>query len=262
MNNENRKTAVITGASSGLGLEFSRLCAKDGYNLVLVARNESKLYQLKKEFENTYGVDVYVCALDLSKVDATLDVYDYTLEHQLNAEVLINNAGFGDAGKFYQRDWQRQYEMVQLNITALIQLTHCYLKTMVKEGNGKILNLSSVASFSAGPGMSIYYASKEFVRSFSEAMAEEVKGTGVTVTGFCPGPTATGFEKNADMGNHSSMFKRAATAQDVAKAGYQAMQKGKVLYYHGVYTKCMNIGARLVPRSWSRKYASTMNRIS
>ena len=258
---KNRKeTALITGASSGLGLEFAKLCAMDGYDLLLVARNEGKLYKVKNELENAYSVKVSVFACDLSRQDAARDVYDFTLEHEQDIGVLINNAGFGDAGRFWQRDWERQYQMVQLNITALMQLTHCFLKPMVQKGRGKILNISSVAAFSAGPYMSIYYASKAFVRSFSEAVAEEVKGTGVTVTGLCPGPTATGFEKNAGMGANSTMFRNAASAEDVARAGYRAMQKGKVLYYHGAFTKCMNIGARLLPRSISRKFAAKMNR--
>lgn len=255
-----RETALVTGASSGLGLEFARLCAMDGYDLLLVARNEGKLYQVKNELENTYGVQVFVSACDLSRKDAACDVYDYALEHELQVSVLINNAGFGDAGRFYQRDWQRQYAMVQLNITAMMQLTHCFLHPMIQKGRGKILNLSSAAAFCAGPYMSVYYASKEFVRSFSEAIAEEVKGTGVTVTAFCPGPTATGFEKNAGMGSHSTMFRRAASPREVAEAGYAAMQKGKVLCCHGAFTKCMNLCARLVPRSVSRKYAEKMNR--
>lgn len=254
-----REIALITGASSGLGLEFAKLCAKDGYDVLLIARNEGKLYQIKNDLESRYGIQAYVLACDLTKKDAACDVYDYTLEHELEVGILINNAGFGDQGKFYQRDWQRQDAMVQLNITAVMQLTHCFLKPMVQKGRGKILNLSSVAAFSAGPNMAVYYASKEFVRCFSEAVAEEVKGTGVTVTGFCPGPTATGFAKNAGMGSHARMFRRAASAEEAARAGYEAMQKGKVLYYYGAFTKCMNIGARLVPRSVSRKFAAKMN---
>ena len=259
--NKLKQTAIITGASSGLGLEFAKLCAKDGYHLVLVARNEGKLYQLKNKLENIYDISVYVCACDLSKKDGALDVFNFVMEHELNVDILINNAGFGDIGAFYKRDWKKQDEMIQLNITALMQLTHCFLKTMIRNGSGKILNLSSVAAFSAGPYMSIYYASKEFVRSFSESIAEEVKGTGVTVTGFCPEPTATGFEKNADMSNKSAMFKNAASAEAVAKAGYHAMKRGKTLKYYGLYSKCMNIGSRLIPRAWSRKYAQKMNQV-
>ena len=157
-------------------------------------------------------------------------------------------------------NWQKQYEMVQVNITALMQLTHCFLPGMIERKNGKILNLSSVAAFCAGPGMSVYYASKAFVRSFSEAIAEEVKGTGVTVTALCPGPTSTGFEAAADMGSQSNMFKKAAKAEDVAKAGIRALRKGKALCYQGSFTKWMGFLCRLVPRSVTRRYAAKMDK--
>jgi len=253
-----RKTALITGASGGLGLEFAKLCAAKRYNLVLVARNESKLNALKSELEEQYQIEVSVYAADLSRKYAALDVFRYTSEHEIDVDVLINNAGFGDSGTFADSDWSRQYEMVQLNVVALMQLTHCYLKPMLKKGSGKILNMSSVAAFSAGPYMSIYYATKEFVRSFSEAVAEEVKGTGVTVTAFCPGPTSTGFEKAAQM-KDSKMFSKSANAKDVAKAGVKAMEKGRTLSYHGAFTKFMNIASRIVPRSVARKFSKKMN---
>lgn len=167
-------------------------------------------------------------------------MFNFTLEHDIKIDILINNAGFGDSGSFADSDRQKQYEMVQLNVVALMQLTHCFLNSMIEQGHGRILNMSSVAAFCAGPYMSIYYATKEFVRSFSEAVAEEVKGTGVTVTAFCPGPTATGFEQAAAMDKGSAMFRKAAKAEDVAKGGIRAMMRGWVLSYHGAYTKCMS----------------------
>ncbi|MBR3237514.1 MAG: SDR family oxidoreductase [Oscillospiraceae bacterium] len=255
-----RKTALVTGASGGLGLEFARLLAKKHYDLVLVARNEDKLNGIKSELEKEYGVTAWVCPCDLSRADAALDVYQFTQAHDLEIDVLINNAGFGDSGKFAESNWQKQYEMVQVDITALMQLTHCFLPGMVERGHGKILNLSSVAAFCAGPGMSVYYASKAFVRSFSEAVAEEVKGTGVTVTALCPGPTATGFEAAADMGKGSKMFKKAAKPEDVAKAGIRALRLGKVLCYQGSFTKWMGFLCRLVPRSVTRRYAAKMDK--
>jgi len=251
---------LITGASSGLGLEFARILARKKYDLVLVARNEGKLYALKNEFEGKYGISVYVCAEDLSVVDSALEVFNFTLEHDIKIEILINNAGFGVSGSFADSEWQKQYEMVQLNVIALMQLTHCFLNTMIEQGHGKILNMSSVAAFCAGPYMSIYYATKDFVRSFSEAVAEEVKGTGVTVTAFCPGPTETGFEQAAAMEKGSTMFRKAVKAENVAKGGIRAMRKRKVLSYYGSYTKRMGFLCRLVPRSIARKYAAKMNR--
>ncbi len=252
--------AVVTGASGGLGLEFAKLCAADGYNVVLAARNENKLEEIKAQLEADYKIRAYVCPVDLSAVDAAEDVYRFTEEKNLPVEILINNAGFGDAGAFHERDWKKQYEMVQVNIVALMQLTHLYTPDMIRRKKGRIMNLSSVAAFCAGPYMSIYYASKEFVRSFSEAVAEEVRGTGVTVTAVCPGPTATGFEKAADMGDQSTMFKKAASASEAAKIGYRAMKRGKTLCYVGSYTKLMGFGTRFVSRKFARKYAVKMNR--
>lgn len=254
------KTALVTGASGGLGLEFSRILAKKKYDLVLVARNEEKLQAIKREFESQYGILVYVYAVDLSKIDAGRSVFEFTQKEHLHIDVLINNAGFGDSGSFAESDWQKQYEMVQLNVVALMQLTHCFLKPMIQQGHGKILNISSVAAFCAGPYMSIYYATKEFVRSFSEAVAEEVKGTGVTVTAFCPGPTSTGFEQAAAMEKGSTMFRKAANAEDVAKSGIRALRTGKALSYYGAFTNGMNFMSRILPRSVTRKFAAKMNR--
>ena len=254
-----KHTALITGASGGLGLEFARICAAKKYDLVLVARNEGKLYALKNELESAHGVAVHVCSADLSVTDAALDVFDFCRERELPVDILINNAGFGDAGSFADRDWQKQYEMIQVNIMALMQLTHSFLKPMIEHGYGRILNLSSVAAFCAGPDMSVYYASKAFVSSFSEAIAEEVKGTGVTVTAICPGPTATGFEKAAAMKSGSTMFRKAASAASVAEAGIRAMEKGKALLYQGLFTKLAALGARIAPRAVTRKFARKMN---
>ena len=253
------KAALITGASGGLGLEFAKILAEKKYDLVLVARNEGKLNAIKDQFESKYQIHISVCPADLSRVDAALDVFRFTQERQIAVDVLVNNAGFGDSGSFAECSWQKQYEMVQVNITAVMQLTHCFLPGMIERGHGRILNLSSVAAFCAGPDMSIYYASKAFVRSFSEAVAEEVRGTGVTVTALCPGPTATGFEKAADMQSGSAMFRRAADAVEVAVAGVRAMERGSALCYQGAFTKLMNVCSRIAPRAVTRKFAKSMN---
>jgi short-subunit dehydrogenase len=244
------KTALITGASGGLGFEFAKILAKRYYDLVLVARNEGKLYALKNELETEHGVAVFPYTADLSVVDAALDVFKYTLEQDLKIDVLINNAGFGDSGSFADSDWQKRYEMVQLNVIAMIQLTHCFINPMIEQGHGKILKMSSVAAFCADPYMSIYYATKEFVRSFSEAAAQEVKGTSVTVTAFCPGSTVTCFAQAATI----------EKATDVAKGAIHALEKGKVLSYYGGFTKCMGFLCRIFPRFVTRKYATKMNR--
>ena len=255
-----KRTALVTGASGGLGLAFARLLAEEKHDLVLVARSEAKLNSLKRELEEEHGITAWVCSVDLSRKGAALEVLRFTQANNLMIDVLINNAGFGDQGSFADCDWQKQEEMVQVDIIALMQLTHLYLPEMIRCGEGRILNLSSVAAFCAGPGMSVYYASKAFVRSFSEAVAEEVRGTGVTVTAICPGPTSTGFAAAADMGSGSRMFRRAAKPEDVARAGLRALQRGRALSYPGVFTKGMSLLSRLVPRAVSRRFAAMMDR--
>ena len=255
-----RKTALITGASSGLGREFAGIYAREGYDLVVVARSEGKLYKLKSELEAQYGCHVWVFAQDLSQPDAAYEIFNYTLEQKIIIDALVNNAGFGDFGNFWEVDPGRQTDLLQVNIVALVQLTRLILPGMVERGSGRVLNLSSVAAFSAGPRMCLYYASKEFVRSFSEAVAEEVRGTGVSVTALCPGPTATGFEQAAQMENSHmfSMFKPASAAA-VAEAGFRAAEKGQTLCYHGLLTHAVNIAARLLPRSVCRKFMMKVN---
>ena len=254
------QTALITGASSGLGLEFAKIFSREGYDLVIVARREGILYKLRSQLETEYHNHVEVFACDLSEENAAYEIFNFTLEKNIQVDVLVNNAGFGDFGNFWTVDSQRQRDLLQVNIVSLVQLTRYFMPGMTERHYGKILNLSSVASFCAGPKMSLYYASKEFVRSFSEAIAEEAKGTGVSVTALCPGPTATGFEKAAEMKN-SKMFTffHPATAKEVAEAGYKAMMQKKVLRYYGISTKLMNIGARIAPRSISRKFAKKIN---
>ncbi|SPF68878.1 short chain dehydrogenase [Propionibacterium ruminifibrarum] len=255
-----RPTALVTGASGGLGAEVARVLAGEGFDLVLVARNEGKLLALENELEDGYGIHAHVCPADLSRENEALDVYDFVLEHELNVDVLVNNAGFGDSGTFHRADWARQRDMVQVNVVALMQLTRLLVPPMVERGTGMVLNLSSVAAFSAGPYMSTYYATKAYVLSFSEALHEELAGTGVTVTALCPGPTATGFESAAAMSSGSAMFRHAASAADVARDGWAAMRKGKAVCLQGAFTKAMALGSRLVPRSVARKLAMRINR--
>ena len=255
-----RRTALITGASGGLGMEFARIYAREGYDLVVAARSEGKLFKLKNELEQQYNCHVHVFSIDLSKPDAAYEVYNYTLEQNITVDSLVNNAGFGDFGNFWEVDIQRQTELLQVNIVALVQLTRYFLPGMVERGRGSVLNLSSVAAFSAGPRMCLYYASKEFVRSFSEAIAEELRGTGVTVTALCPGPTTTGFEKAAEMKNsHMFTMFKPASAKAVAEAGYKAARRGKTLRYYGLPANAVSIAARILPRSVCRKFMKKVN---
>ena len=256
----NGRTAIITGASRGLGYEFSKILAKEKTNLVLVSRSENRLFEIKEELENKYGIQVHVCALDLSVVDAAKQVYAFTERLNLQIDILINNAGYGDSCSFASCDWDRQYRMIQLNNIALMQMTYYYLPSMIEQGYGKILNVASVAAFSAGPYMACYFASKAFVMSFSEAISEETKGTGVTVTALCPGPTHTGFQKAANLPEDARMFRKADNAKDVAQAGIDAMEKGKALCYYGLFTKVRGVLRYLFPRYITRKYAKLLTR--
>ena len=244
------QTALVTGASGGLGAEIARVLAKEGFDLLLVARNEGKLQSLKDELELTYGVEALTLPADLAIEDAALDIYDYVLGRDLHVDVLVNNAGFGDSGAFHEADWSRQRDMVQVNVIALMQLTRLLVPHMVERGYGMVLNLSSVAAFSAGPYMSVYYATKVYVLSFSEALSEELAGTGVTVTALCPRPTVTGFESAASMGSGSTMFRHAASAAEVARDGYAAMMKGKAICLQG-----------RSPRRWPSARASSRARL-
>lgn len=253
---------LITGASSGIGYEFSKVFAKERHNLVLVARSKNKLLQLKSKLEQKYGVSVFILDKDLTSLNAVQEIFDLIQSKEISIDILINNAGFGYHSGFLDSNWYKQKNMIELNIIALMEMTYVFGNEMRIQGYGRILNLSSAAAFSSGPYMSIYYASKGFVLSFSEALAEELKGTGVTVTALCPGPTATGFETAADMKN-SKMFTlfKPASASDVAKSGYKALMSGKTVKYHSIPTQLMNIGARLSPRNITRKFAKSINGI-
>lgn len=244
-----KKTVLITGASTGIGLEFAKIFAREGYNLVLVARNKDKLCALQSKLESVYKIQADVFPKDLSTKNAACDVFNFTQEKKITVDVLVNNAGFGDFGAYATSDWEKQYQMIQLNIMALIQLTHIYLKPMLEDRNGKILNVASLAAFQPGPKMSVYYASKAFVLSFTEALSVELKNSGVSVMALCPGPTKTGFEEKADL-EESGLFKhlKNATAKDVAEYGYQQLERKKVVAIYGAMNKIIAFASKIAPR--------------
>jgi short-subunit dehydrogenase len=217
-------TALITGASNGIGLELAKIHAAKGDQLVLVARNKSKLDELKLELEKTYKISVYTIGKDLSAMNAGQEIFDETSKQQIHIDYLINNAGFGDFGMFVETDWNKEAQMIQLNITTLTQLTKLYLKEMVKRGSGKIMNVASTAAFQSGPTMAVYYATKAYVLSFSEAIDNEVRDKGVTVTALCPGATESGFQAAAAM-EESNLVKgrKLPTSKEVAEYGYESM---------------------------------------
>jgi short-subunit dehydrogenase len=248
------KNVLITGASGGIGYELAKIFAEEGCNLVLVARSEDKLMKIKKQLERQYEILIELIIKDLSVKDAAEDIYNILLRNNVDVDILVNNAGFGDFGDFAHADWDKQYSMIQVNIAALIHMTRLFLKPMVERGYGKILNLSSTAAFQPGPFMSIYYASKAFVLSFSESLSKELDGSGVTVTALCPGPTQTGFVDAASLEN-SKLFKtiKVSNVEDVAIFGYKALMNGKTVAIHGFTNKLLAFGVRLIPRSLVRE---------
>ena len=243
------KTALITGASSGIGYELAKIHAAKGGNLVLVARNISKLDELKLELETQFKVSVYTIGKDLSVVDAALEVYNETSEKGIQIDYLINNAGFGDFGMFSDTEWEKEYQMINLNITALTQFTKLYLQDMLKRKSGKIMNVASTAAFVPGPTMAVYCATKPYVLSFSEAVDNEVREFGVSITALCPGATQSGFIAAASA-EESALFKgkKLPSSKEVALFGYDAMLKGKTVAIHGFVNQALAFFVRLMPR--------------
>ena len=245
-----KKTALITGATSGIGYELAYIHAKQGGNLVLVARSKDKLDQIKNDLENNFKIKVYIIEKDLSLKDSAQDVYDELVKNNITVDYLINNAGFGDYGFFNESDWGKLERMINLNITALTQLTKLFLYDMIKRGNGKIMNVASTAAFQSGPTMAVYYATKAYVLSFSEAINNEVKNSGVTVTTLCPGATQSGFQEAASMQESRLVKGRIlATSKEVAEYGYNAMLKGKSVAIPGIVNYLMANSSRFFPRS-------------
>jgi short-subunit dehydrogenase len=244
------ETALITGATSGIGYELAYIHAKHGGNLVLVARNKTKLEQIKKDLENNYNINAHIIEKDLSLKDSGKDVYDEIKNNNITVDYLINNAGFGDYGFFNDSDWGKLERMINLNITALTQLTKLFISDMIKQGSGKIMNVASTAAFQPGPTMAVYYATKAYVLSFSEAINNEVSGSGVTVTTLCPGPTKSGFQEAASL--HESRLVKGrilATSKEVAEYGYNAMLKGKSVAIPGFVNYLIANSVRFFPRS-------------
>ena len=255
------RTAVITGATSGIGHEFARLLAADGFDLVVVGRNAARLDAARHEFETEYGITVMPIEADLSKDGEADRVYAAVNAAGLDAEILINNAGVGDYGRFVDIPWEKERSIAGLNMISVMRLMQLFAADMERRGGGKILNLSSIAAYMPGPYMPMYYASKSFVYSLSQAVAKEMEGTGVTVTCLCPGPTATNFEKEANMGKANRMFTffRPMTAADVALEGYRAMQRGEVVHTTRPYYKILKLACRLAPERWKRDLTKKIN---
>lgn len=251
-----KQTALITGASSGIGWDLAHLFAADGHDLIVVARSEGKLRELARQLEAEHKIAVQVIPADLERPEAPGELFASV---HTPVDVLVNNAGFGLSGKFVETDLERELGMIQVNITALTHLTKLFLRPMIERGRGRILNLASTAAFQPGPLMAVYYATKAYVLSFSEAIAEELRGTGVTVTALCPGPTATGFAAAASMTN-SRLFKvmKPMTSAEVARVGYRGMKRGKRVVVTGAMNKVLAQSVRISPRALTTRIARTL----
>ena len=246
------KTALITGASKGIGKEFAKIHAANGGNLVLVARSRDQLLLLKNELEAQYdSIRIEVIVKDLTMQNSAFEVYNEIKEKHIQIDYLINNAGFGDYGFFVDAKWDRFEQMIDLNIKSLTHLCHLFLPDMMACKQGKIMNISSTAAFQPGPMMAVYFASKAYVQHLSEALNNEVKDSGVSVTAFCPGPTDTHFMDDSKM-KQSKLLEntKLASSHAVALSGYRAMMKSKPVKIHGVLNNAMIFSLRLVPRKW------------
>jgi hypothetical protein len=245
-----RQTALITGASGGIGEEIARTLAARGYDLVLVARTEAKLAQLGAELMQRHGISATPIAADLADRAAPQQIVDRLAANALSIDILVNNAGFATYGSFADLDINGELQLLQVNIVALAHLTRLLLPGMIARRNGRIMNVASTAAFMPGPLMADYYASKAFVLSFSEALHNELQGSGITVTALCPGPTSTGFQARAQMEDSKLVRgRRIMDAGTVARAGVEGMLAGRPLVIPGFMNRVMAFLPRLVPRS-------------
>jgi uncharacterized protein len=240
--------ALVTGASSGIGVEFARLLAERGYPVMLVARREENLRRLAAELEGSYGVAAKIAVSDLSVPGAAEDLLQEIEREGLHITVLVNNAGFGDHRAFASMEAERANQMMQLNMVALTLLTRLALPGMLERGKGYILNVASTAAFQPGPFMAVYFATKAFVLSFTEALWSELQGSGVVATTLCPGPTESEFFDAANMGASKLASRKLPSSREVAELGLRAMFSGKRTVVHGVANRFGVALGRLIPR--------------
>ncbi|HYD03007.1 MAG TPA: SDR family oxidoreductase [Alphaproteobacteria bacterium] len=239
---------LITGASSGIGLELAKIFAKNGHNLVLVARSENTLNELKKQLEESCAINVKVIVQDLKYYNAPTAIYDAVKADDIHVNVLINNAGFGVHGEFKDTDLEKELEMIQVNVTAVTHLTKMFLTEMLEANSGRIMNVASTAAFNPGPLMAVYYASKAYVLSFSEALAEELSNTNIKVTTLCPGPTKTNFSTVTGVENARVLNEKIPDAKEIAEYAYNALVQEKRIAIPGIKNKILINATRIIPR--------------
>jgi uncharacterized protein len=255
-----KETVLITGASSGIGLELAKCFAADGCRLILVARNREAMEMLAEELRRKNKIEAIVLPADLSLPETPRRIFEMLSAQKISVDVLVNNAGFGAHGAFLEMSLSRQLEMLQVNVAALTELTGLFLPGMIKRKRGGILNVGSVAGFVPGPGMTVYYATKAFVLSFTEALAEELAGTGLAVSVLCPGPTESNFG-NVARGEKVRQIKTSKmSAEAVAVHGHRAFRNGKLTAVPGLQNKIFVFLNRILPRSLPRKIVKFYNR--
>jgi len=253
------ETALITGASSGIGLHLAREFAKHQHPLVLVAPVESELRRLASELRNEFGVEAQVIANDLEKDTAAQEIFDQVSQQATSIDILVNNAGHWQGGKFWEIDIDRDLSILRLNVEAVLRLTKLFLGPMIRRGRGRILKTASIAGFEPGPGLAVYHASKAFLLSWSEALGEELEETGVTVTALCPGPTDTDFFEKADMVDTRAFQKANLMApQPVAEAGYKSLMDGDRIVVPGAANKAMVFSRRFLSNAMQGKKNEAM----
>ncbi|QTL99011.1 SDR family NAD(P)-dependent oxidoreductase [Iocasia frigidifontis] len=243
-----KEMVLVTGASSGIGMDFARIFAEKGYNLVLVARREEKLKSLAKELGKKYKAEVKVIPKDLSMLTSSEEIFEELRKENINIDILVNSAGTQVYGNFLETDLDKEMKMMQVNVNSLVCLTKLAVNQMKEKGKGRILNLASTGAFMPVPLNSIYCASKAFVLHFSEGIKKDLEGSGITVTTLCPGPTKSEFAKKAQMTN-TRLFSRMMDSRKVAMIGYKALMKGKRVVVPGFSNKLMAISYRFTPRS-------------
>ncbi|MBI4044189.1 MAG: SDR family oxidoreductase [Candidatus Diapherotrites archaeon] len=248
------KTALVTGASGGIGLEFAKIFAQESHDIVMVARDREKLVKNAEEIREKHGVQVIVVVLDLARPGSAQKLFNELEKKKIRVDVLVNNAGFGVAGFFHEESLEKQLEMIQLNVATLVELTYFFANKMVERRSGKILNVSSTAAFQPGPLMAVYYASKAFVLSFSEALRNELGDSGISVTALCPGPTESGFQERADIKTMRLVRgKRLMSPAVVAAAGFDGLMKNKSVVIPGLRNFVMAYAVRVLPRDYVTK---------
>ena len=253
------ETVLITGASAGLGAELAKLFAADGSNLVLLARRLDRLDDLARDLQKRCGIGVRTVAKDLSEPGAPRDLFTELERDRVRVDIVVNNAGFGAQGPFVEVALDRQMQMLQVNVAALTCLTRLFLPGMLERGKGGILNVASTAAFQAGPGMSVYYASKAYVLHFTEGLAGELAGTPIKVSCLAPGPTTTEFAATADLQRSRLFSSGVMDAETVARAGHRGFRQGRLLVIPGLKNRLLAFSVRLAPRSFARAVTKRLN---